>query len=419
MYCASVLSLITNTGKRMFIKIKWQSIIRSYTDLINYTKVNQPLKAIKEGCKTMIQSADNNIAEVTKYKALIEERIDELFAKNLRKIDQYKAKLAAFFRKRFKEVVNDICNSDPLRPKSMGLTLFQSIREQEKLFSQEPCEVFAPEKKAIPNIYQNLCKFELLDIADLIFDESLKIFFPNLPVILTYSIEEGTLEEVNLNDETVIWKSQSSWCCLPNGDVIYTGGEYNKKASPVCYLINYDNKVTEIASFIPKKSHCLCMFGEDVFCFGGNSQIAQKYDTRLKLWEKLAPGPDILGYSSACALDQSIIISTFIKKELFVYSVLNNSYSIISPTPFSTSSSKLLIRYKHSLFCLTKNKLFQSDLTAKNWEEISNKLPEENWCSVMNPQVIEDKIYFILENYKIYALSVNSWKVQEQKIMQG
>ena len=416
MYCASQQSLTTRSGDRMFLKIKWAALVRCSADLIEFTKVKAPLMAIKEGCLSLERSVDVNISGLESYKHTIDRMINELFQKNLESIDGYKTQVEEFFSKRFKEIKDDFFNKGHGNRNSMGSVLLLSQREQSKLFSKAICEIVGVEKRNIPNIFENICKLKVLELCDLFVEEKISVFFPKYPAILSYSIDEQRLSEFKV-DETVVFKPESSWCIYPNGDILYTGGEYNNRPNAVCYFITYNRVIRETQVFEPKKRHCLCIFGEDVYCFGGSNEIAQRYVLKTGYWEKLSSSSDIIGSTSACALPQGILIASFKRKELCLYDTTKGTYNWIKTTNFGAPVSKLLIRFKNNVFCLVKNKVFMSDLQAEKWIEVNAIANEENWYSVMEPKVIDRKVYFVLENFKIYAFCVDEYTVEEQKII--
>ena len=121
--------------------------------------------------------------------------------------------------------------------------------------------------------------------------------------------------------------------------------------------------------------------------------------------------PFTIGQASSCELPYGILIAGYDKKELFCYYPIENDYKEIVLTPFAKNCSKLLLRFKDFVFCLTNKQVFKTDLKLSQWAEVNSSLPEKNWNTLMSPIVIKNKIYFIKENFSLWSFSVENYSV--------
>ena len=194
-------------------------------------------------------------------------------------------------------------------------------------------------------------------------------------------------------------------------DIFYCGGEGQDSVSTASFIISSNKKIKEIAKCTPKKNHCLCLYEGNVYCFGGSSDVVERYITFANTWEKLAQPSESIGPSSAVAIDQGILIAPFKRNYLLFYNVQANKYLKISNTPLSSNVSKLLLKTKTAIFCLSKNKIYQSDLEGKVWKQVGNPISDLNWCSIGSPKTIRDKIYFLLDDISLHCFCFTDFTV--------
>jgi hypothetical protein len=413
--CYSCASAITCPGPRMLINIKWKSIIKSQADIKLYKEHKFQIQIIKKGFKTLTATIDDSLTRILDYKLLLNDKIDKYFDKQCSSLDEYKKDLISFCTSLRDEAKNNTQNGNLSNSLSPGAQLITNKKKREELFRTRLINLKSFEIESVRSSLAKIKTVSLTSLSDLICDLLIIIFYPGAQSMSLVSMDDLTVTKVTINSQ-VLWKTQAFWCMYENGEVLYTGGDYNKSPSDVCYLIRSNYVVKEIKKFTPKKSHFLCLFDGIVYSFGGSDKVTEMYLKEFDYWVQLGPSPEELDRCSACAVPEGILISTYKTKYLYLYNVQTNSYSKIDSKVFSKNTPKLLLSHKKFLFCITKKKVFRSELDQRAWKEVSKLKNEENWNSIMTPRVMEDKIYFIQDNLSLWAFSTLDYSVTQVPI---
>lgn len=408
--CYDCASKITRTGEKKFINIKWESLVKSPGDIEKYNHSKSILHGLKAGFHKLVDSVNHSKSRIESFKRKLIEQIEESFDPHLKDLEVYQHELGKFLHGLQRDVKHEFFKSNLMNFSGIAGQLLRSAHSRNLLFGTVVCETSLDEQ-VIASVLPQLCKISLLPISDLITDSSILIFIPKATSIFQIYLDTFCFEEINIEHPEFVTKNQACWCSFANGDILYCGGEGQGSASTASFIISTDKKIKEIAKCSPKKNHCLCTYEGNVYCFGGSSDVVERYISFTNTWEKLAQPSESIGPSSAVVISQGILIAPFKRNYLLFYNVRENKYSKIPNTPFSSNVSKLLLWTKTAIYCLSKNKIYKSDLEGKVWKQVGNQISDLNWCSIGSPKTIRDKIYFLLDDISLHCFCSTDFTV--------
>jgi hypothetical protein len=413
--CYQCASQTTKTGSKMFINIKWQSIVKASEDINKYEIIKENLQAMRKGSEKMLSSIAKSKNKTIELKKTIVNRIEDYFTSQVQEIDAYSSKIAKFNQSLIAEAKADIFSGTISHSRSKGTQLLKSERNRRLLYDKA---IITEAYKTDPLYasFQNLCTISCVPTEDLVFDESIILFIARIPQIIQVFLDTCTFERLDIGLEVSPWKHQASWCVYENGDFLYAGGEINEKLSPEVFFITNNREIRQVKSFTAKKTHCLVLFDGLVYSLGGSSDVCERYARNVDYWERIANTPESLGPSSACITDDKIVVASFKRSYLFYYSPANNQFVKGTEEPFKSNTSKLILRWKNSLFCLNKNCVYVSDLSAKNWQKVNVLSEEKEWCSLCTPHVVDKEIFFVLDDFSVYGFSIINHSVRRLKL---
>ncbi|CAG9319509.1 unnamed protein product [Blepharisma stoltei] len=144
-------------------------------------------------------------------------------------------------------------------------------------------------------------------------------------------------------------------------------------------------------------------FNKNVYCFGGYGEknvafpISMRFDLDKNLWFNIAPMPKADAICHSAIFNENILISGHVNKNILLYSVDLDSFSII-PYDFSECKTKIIINADR-LYLIEDRKghIYESEVGNEYaWNKIANSIIE--YTDQMYASYNKGEIYIIISS---------------------
>ncbi|CAG9318577.1 unnamed protein product [Blepharisma stoltei] len=203
--------------------------------------------------------------------------------------------------------------------------------------------------------------------------------------LVIYNTETEVQEEVRILQTPELLNWNTCITQLPNGKLFCFGRAVS--VSGITLLIDVNGGVEELPSGTPCFHSSCLYFNNSVYCFGGyngkNLTLSSRFDLHQKRWIQLTPMPRADYACSSIAFNGNILISGLINKNLLLYSIDINSFSII-PYEYADNKVKILINAGRLYLIECENgSIYESEIASyTNWKRIGNSIIDYNPCQV-------------------------------------
>ncbi|CAG9329808.1 unnamed protein product [Blepharisma stoltei] len=165
---------------------------------------------------------------------------------------------------------------------------------------------------------------------------------------------------------------------LPNSE-LFCFGMYPLFGTTLIFDSNY--KAYELPSGTPCFYSSVIYFNTSVYCFGGSNDqgllnLSCRFDLNRNRWIKLAPMPKPDWYCNSITFNRNILISGVWNKNIWLYSVDIDSFSVI-PYEFAWLKRKILINAEERLYLIEceGEAIYESRVGDEYvWEIIGNSI---------------------------------------------
>ncbi|CAG9335163.1 unnamed protein product [Blepharisma stoltei] len=219
---------------------------------------------------------------------------------------------------------------------------------------------------------------------------------------------------------------------LPNGKLFCCA---NTKLSGITVLIDVNGRFEVLTSGTPHERSSYIYFNNSVYCFIGWNRgywaPSSRFDLDQNRWIQLAPmSKDILKCNSII-LNGNILISGYASRNLLLYSIDIDSFSII-PYDFGRDKWKILINIERLYLIECENGLiYESEIGIySNWKRIGkskiNCHPDQVYCSYNKGGIwistiyksVREYFYFNLDQKKIIDVAYGNESISLKRVGQ-
>ena len=394
-FCAQAVPKRKDSKK--LIGIKWKNIIKCTEDLVRYHAFKDNLKKFKMECGDFMGQIDLTKMMMNELKDQLKKELTITFNEHFSLVKKHKVKLSGFLRDVRSEIKDTI-----LKKQRSPYSILLKSNHRQKSFEKEVVLVdIMNEKNSLESFISSFCSLKLLSTTDFIEDPCMAVLS---------STGEGWLRSLKFTKfekksiSPVIAKQKSSWVQYPNKDILYCGGIENKVASGKSYVITNNDTLIELKGFCAKIDHSCYVYEDIVYVFGGDNKIFQKYSRITNEWRKICDTPEVLGYSSACFLNKTMLISGYTRKDLYLYTIEKNSFSKFSAPTLKNNASKLLLVDK-ILYCVCEDAVHKSNIDGKAWTKLDAILPKGSLNCIIAPVALDGFFYFLNTNLELLRFS--------------
>lgn len=386
--CASTLKTNTPGNEKVFISINWKKIVKGQDSIDKYKAIKAKIKVVKKKCQNFIKNFEEEVKslEIEHYNAQVFSTIDTFFDSQNKILEDYQQEYIQGYKNFLKNLKSDIiCRK---QSNNKGFMLIGSKEEQNNLKYLKLAEI---EYK--PNFNDDFFfGVKLKQLNELIYSEYFYYFCEEKPNIFEFSTKN--LEVVKYNGPGFVpWKHNSCWCEFENGDILYTGGVYNKKESGKCFLVNPRKDVINcINNCEPRQGHTLVVYEDNAYLFGGNTEISQKFIHKENTWQLLANTPKVLKQATSVYDNGTILMTGSENDQIFFYSIRNNAFLEVGIKVIP--KQKLLLRINEKIYLLIENNVFLFDtkglILIKKQDSNMNKN-----TSITEPKISNNRVYWV------------------------
>ncbi|CAG9318484.1 unnamed protein product [Blepharisma stoltei] len=186
-----------------------------------------------------------------------------------------------------------------------------------------------------------------------------------------YNTETET-KEVKILETPQSLNHQTSITQLPNGK-LFCYGKY--PCSGITAIVDVNGKVEILASGVPCSSLSCIYFDNSIYCFGRANNyycLSRRFDLDQNRWIRFTSIPNVEPYCISIIFKRNILISEYFNKNLLLYSIDIDSFSII-PYKFAAHKTKFLINTNRLYLIECGNgSIYESEIESYiNWQRIA------------------------------------------------
>lgn len=401
--CAACANGFGKTKQKIFIGIKWRSIIKSSSDLCKYESFKNSMNRFKSQCNTFSDKVELKQQQILELKEGLKKELNITFNEHFMALNNHRKKLADFL----KNTRNSVKNSALEQKSSIFSNLLKSSSRQ-KLFERDVISVeLMDDKRAFDEFITGLCMVQCRDVNELI-DDPCITFMNSSGRAWLKSLKYSRCQRRNL--PSFIFKEGAAWGQFDNGDILYCGGKEGGQISDRSFLINSADKALEVEGFNPKIEHFCIVVKDILYAFGGNNAVLQRYLKGSNKWEKLSNTPEVFGSSSGCNTPNGVIMTGYLTKELYLYKTDKNKFEKIS-TPSLKKSSAKLIAAEEILYCISNDVVFKGSLEGKSWVKLNAKSSGISLELNTAPVFLDGFFYFVNTSMELCRFSTFNYEL--------
>jgi hypothetical protein len=408
--CACLMFRITPGGpsSEFFIPIEWKKIVKNKESLEEYKKLRAKIKIVKNKCRNFKQSFDNSMKQLqlTQYAARMFPAVESYFTNKIRVVQNYKAE----YQGRYKDVLRNIKESIIAGNNKNNDVVSKFLKNQRVFDMMDSNSLVKAKLNLNPDTIkdENFYNIQFKPLNELIHHQHLVIFFEEKEDIFEFSPNDDQHKLIRYKEyQYKYWKNKAFWASFENGDVLYTGGSYNRKPCGNCFLVNPREKLMSYQKLVMKRhAHTITTFNDVAYIFGGetliNDQIMQTLDNEKFIhknnqWEKITSSPERLGRPTSAFFKEEIFLTGNKISRIFVYNIRKNCFAK-EDFNIKNSGEKLLLRVQGELVLLVGSDVLLFDNTKNIFQKIGES-NEKFTTSVMEPRM--------LSNQKVYWLTID------------
>ena len=202
-------------------------------------------------------------------------------------------------------------------------------------------------------------------------------------------------------------------CCKIAENKYFVYGGHASSYSSSAKIIDIKAKFVEtLASDSPIGYNGICLFNDEVYCFGGHNgsyylNISKKFDLKTKVWINIQPLPKDNGYTSASAFSNKILVCGYSCQQLYDYNPYQNLFTIskyiLTANEYKYIFENWIVEFGKGLYEIEEN----SNLTKRQeFKDSGNGLNSSATFRRGN------YIYFITYGPKLYRIKTETKTIE-------
>ena len=123
-------------------------------------------------------------------------------------------------------------------------------------------------------------------------------------------------------------------CCKISDYKYFVHGGHSKKLHKTARIIDIrERSVFLLASDMKLAYHALCLYNENIYCFGGKAAEGSQSSSKIfhlekKTWTSIQSMPEANCNTTASVINERIFVAGYQSKKIFVYHPIQNKYYI-------------------------------------------------------------------------------------------